>query len=268
MKAISFDSRICRDLDQALKKEWRETNGCGLVASSTVTCTNTSRTHGFLAVSRLLFKNLDETLFIDDVPYPLSTRIYEHTTFPEGYRHLSEFHLLPFPSWLFKIGDVVLMKSIFMVHGEESVFIRYQLLGGNEVLTRLEVKPLIAERSPHSLFHRRADFKPVLHAKPGPMGLSCDGKNPDLFFYHNAAIVEKTGVWYERVHYPADCLKGLDFEEDLYVPFALNYAFLRGLEVFLCVSTRQKKEFHPELVISAEEERRRKLAPQATLYPL
>lgn len=268
MKAISFDSRICRDLNQALKKEWRETSNLGLTASSTVTCTNTSSAHGFLAGSRLLFNNLDETLFIDDVPHPLSTRVYEHTVFPDGFRHLSEFHLLPFPSWMFKIGDVVLMKSIFMVHGEESVFVRYQLLGGNEVLTRLEVKPLIVERPPRSLSHRRPDFKPVLTTKLGRIGLACDGKPPDLFFYHNAAIVEKTSVWYERVHYPVDCLKGSDFEEDLYVPFALNYTFLRGLEVFLCVSTREKKEFHPELVISAEEESRRKLAPQVTLSTL
>lgn len=272
MKAISLDSRICRDLSQALRKEWFETNGIGSVAFSTVACAQTRRSHGFLAVppaqqngihSRdhyLLFSNLDETIFIDDVAYPLSTRLYEQTAFPDGHRHLSEFHLTPFPSWLFKIGDVVLMKSVIMVHGEETVLIRYQLLGGNEVLTRLELKPLMAERSAHSLQHRNPDFKPVLALTSGRVTLETSQNVPRLFFYHNAAIVDGAGTWYERVQYPGDRLNGLDCEEDLYAPFSLNYTFLRGLEVFFCVSARDKKEIHPELIIASEEDRRRKLA--------
>ncbi len=260
MKTVSFDSRICRDLDQALQKEWLETNGLGAVASSTVAGAHTRRSHGLLAVSSdpcFFLNHLDETLFIDETAYPLATRLYERTAFPEGFKHLSEFHLTPFPSWIFKIGDVVLMKSVMMVEGEETVFIRYQLLGGNEVLTRLEVRPLVAVRSADSLMHRSPDFKPALFFKPGRIGVAAAANVPNLFFYHNAAIVDQTGVWFERIQYSNDRLNGFDSEEDLYSPFCLNYTFLRGLEVFLCASANGKKEMHPDLLIASEEERRK-----------
>ena len=66
---INFDRGTCGDLNEALSREWLETNGLGGFASSTIMGLNTRRYHGLLTaatkppVGRLvLLSKLEETL--------------------------------------------------------------------------------------------------------------------------------------------------------------------------------------------------------------
>ena len=257
MKNISFDASICQSLDQALKKSWIETNAFGGYASSTLTGVNTSRHHGLL-IGRLspplgpyvFLSTLEEILFVDETQYPFSTQFQADRVFPEGYLNLYEFSLIPFPTWTFRAEDLVIAKTLVFLHGEQTVLIRYQVLSGDENLVRLEVRALTAFREIHALQRRSDRMNTQLDLSAGRIRFA------GLYFHHNAAIVDSSGAWYQRIQYPEEKKSGLEYEEDLYAPFRLIYTFQKEREIYLCASLADHAVIDPLSVMAREEERR------------
>lgn len=264
MKGISFDSKICRNLDEALKKEWLETNRFGGFASSTIVCANTRRYHGLLVAQLkpplgrfVLLSNIEEILYIDETAYPLSTKLYLDTVYPDGYQNLNQFSMIPFPTWIFQAEDLLFAKRVVFMYDEQTVLVRYQILAGDEHLVRLELKPQTAFRDCNSLTQHNEKLNKKLEALPGRIRFA------GLFFYHHAAILDQSGSWYRRIQYPDEKKLNLDFEEDLYSPFRLVYTFLKGREVFFAASVEDHKtvDFHAWI---AKEEARRRFAKSVT----
>src|SRR6476620_7911320 len=157
---IRFDSRICGDLDAALPREWLETNGLGGFSSSTITGINTRRYHGLLTAATqppvgrmVLLSKLEETAVIGDQRYDLSSNRYPGVVYPQGYKFLKEFRLDPFPVFTYEADGVEIEKRVFMVHGENTTVVEYELPGAAPDCV-LEIRPLIAFRDYHSLTHR------------------------------------------------------------------------------------------------------------------
>ena len=161
---IQFGKDTCGDLDAALRREWLETNGLGGFASSTIIGLNTRRYHGLLVaatkppVGRLvLLSKLEEALFIDGMRFDLSANRHPGVVHPEGFRCLKEFRLKPFPVFTYQVGNIKIEKSVFMIHGENSTVIHYELRKNNrpEVPKNLwlEIRPLMAFRDYHDTTH-------------------------------------------------------------------------------------------------------------------
>src|SRR5205809_3061462 len=159
---IEMDQESCRNLERALSHEWLETNGIGGFSSSTITGLNTRRYHGLLTaatkppVGRLvLLSKLEETLIIDSRRYELSTNQYPGVVHPQGFNYQCGFRLDPFPVFTYEVEGVRLEKSVFMVQGENTTVIRYELKSDGSALQsiRLEIRPLIAFRDYHSTTH-------------------------------------------------------------------------------------------------------------------
>src|SRR6185503_1632683 len=115
---ISFDKRVCADLQAGLGREWLETNGLGGFACGTVAGANTRRYHGLLTAAlnppggrMLLLSKLEETLVVGDRRIDLSTNEYSGAVHPQGYSSLSSFRLDPFPTWIFEIEGIQLEKT-------------------------------------------------------------------------------------------------------------------------------------------------------------
>ncbi len=257
MKVISFDSKICQNLEQSLKKEWIETNQFGGYASSTIALINTRRYHGLFVPQlkpplgrHVLLSHVEEILHIDDIAYPLSSQFYSETIYPEGYKNINEFTLLPFPTWIYYIEDLVLTKSVIFIHDEQTVIIRYQLLEGDRNFVRLEVKPLTPFRSIHSLTHINDRFNTKINVSAGRIAFA------GLYFYHNAAFVDQSGKWRQNIYYIEEKERGLDFQEDLYHPFSLVYTFLNEGDLYLCASLQDREVINSPALISREENRR------------
>ncbi len=259
VKVISFDSKICQNLEQALKQEWRETNQFGGFASSTIISANTRREHGlFIAqlspplAAHVFLNNVEETLFIDDLAYPLSTQLFANTVYPEGYKNLSEFSFNPFPTWIFRVEDLVIVKEVIFLYEEQSVIIRYRIAEGDQTLVRLELRPLAAFRDLHSLTHQSDRLNTQIETSPGRIRFA------GFFFHHNAAILDRSPCWRTGLQYPEEKKAGLDFEEDLFSPFRLVYTFLKGQEVFLCASIQDRASINPDFMVLKEKDRRLK----------
>src|SRR5438552_12704018 len=156
-----FDESICRNLDAASRREWLETNGLGGFASSTIVGLNTRRYHGLLVaatkppVGRLvLLSKVEETLFIDGQGFELSANRYPGVVHPQGFRYLKQFRLDPFPVFTYEINGIEIEKTVFMVHGESSTVVQYELKKNNHPdrpkKLWLELRPLIAFRDHHN----------------------------------------------------------------------------------------------------------------------
>src|SRR5215813_11520118 len=131
---IELDQSSCRTFDIASTREWLETNGIGGFSSSTVIGLNTRRYHGLLTaatkppVGRLvLLSKFEEAIIIDGRRYELSTNQYPGVVHAQGFNHQVGFRLDPFPTFLYEVEGAQLTKSVFMVQGENTTVVQYEL---------------------------------------------------------------------------------------------------------------------------------------------
>ncbi len=259
---MEFEKSTCSTLSIARHKEWLETNGLGGFASSTIIGMNTRRYHGLLVAATqpptgrvVLLSKLEDTLVVGGRPYDLSTNQYPGAIHPSGYRRQTAFRLNPLTTFIYSVEDLVIEKTIFMVHGENSTAISYQLLSGPRDDVRLEIKPLIAFRDYHSLTHANADVNQRVHSGPGWLAVTPYEGLPTLYLSHSFGEVLLGGNWFMNFEYDEERDRGLDWREDLFNPFGLRIDIGRG-PVRLIASTVPKDAGQLEDLKSAEIQRR------------
>lgn len=244
------------DLDKSLRREWFLANGLGGFAGSTLAGANTRRYHGLLVAAlrppserTLVLAKVDEEVTLaGPIPaspgarptrYLLGTNLYRGAIHPEGYRHLVEFRLDPFPTWVYELDGHILERSFHLVHGRNAAVLRYRYLSGSDML-RLELFPLVNARDYHHTVSAQIgwEFPSVtgkgwvaVRAYPGAPLLRLAAwayrhgqsafswlAEPDGPGTPDPAVFRPTGHWYYRFTYPVEAERGLDHEEDHYNP--------------------------------------------------
>jgi predicted glycogen debranching enzyme len=267
---IEFTKETCRDLHSAVGREWLETNGLGGFASSTIIGLNTRRYHGLLVaatkapVGRLvLLSKLEETLFINQQAFDISTNLYPGAVHPSGFRYLKRFRLDPFPVFTFEVEGVEIEKTVFMINGENSTVVEYEIRttepAEEQSNLRLEIRPLIAFRDYHSTTHENSTLNSEVQNNQGLASVRPYQDLPTLFFAHNAYQLGKTGVWYRNFIYDVERERGLDFTEDLFNPFVLSFDLLADGRASVIASTNEHDASKAAEYREAEVARRRKL---------
>src|SRR5712692_7233111 len=265
---IQFKQETCCDLEAALRREWLETNGLGGFSSSTIIGLNTRRYHGLLVaatkppVGRLvLLSKLEETLLIDGQPFHLSANRYPGAIHPQGFRYLKQFRLDPFPVFTYEADGVELEKTVFMIHGENSTVVHYELRNDNHPESpknlKLEIRPLIAFRDYHSTTHENGALNPELKNETGFTAVSAYEGLPTLYLAHNAIESKHTGDWYWNFEYEVERQRGLDFMEDLFNPFVLRFDLCARQEASIIASTERRDVARAAEYRQAEITRRR-----------
>lgn len=253
---IRFDETVCRNLDEALTREWLETNGLGGFSSSTISGLNTRRYHGLLVaatnppVGRLvMLSKLEETLILDGRRYELSANQYPGAIHPQGYRYQTGFRLDPFPVFTYEVEGVVVEKSVFMVQGENTTVVEYELrekegaFAGRQAIIAncsLELRPLVAFRDYHSLTHEDAAPSPRVQALCALITVELSQDLPALYIAHDADLLDSPALWYRNFEYRAERERGFDFTEDLFNPFTLKTDWQKRERVSLIISTGRR----------------------------
>lgn len=253
---IQFGQEICNNLEAALTREWLETNGLGGFASSTIIGLNTRRYHGLLTaalkppVNRyVLLSKLEETLIINGQRFDLSANQYPGVVHPHGYRYLKQFRLDPFPVFTYEIEGVEIEKSVFMIHGENSTVIQYELRPASDTTDHwplttghcfLEIRPLIAFRDYHSTTHENNVLNPDVRTETRLATIAPYAELPALHFAHDADELDPAGYWYHNFEYEVERERGLDFVEDLFSPFALRFDLSQRTRAAIIVSTERR----------------------------
>ena len=267
---IAFGADVCRDFAQAMTKEWLETNGLGGYASATITGANTRRYHGLLVAAlqppthrTVLLSKLEETLAVREVEYDLSCNQYPNVIHPQGHRHLLEFRLAPFPTFVYEVGNGIptrLEKTVAMCRGLNAVIVRYRLLSSPGTVS-LIIRPLVTCRDYHHLMQENRQFdtaaevsgaRNLITMRPYPAG-------PTLHLHFPQAYFEHWGDWYRSFEYYQEAARGLDSREDLYSPGFFTCEFDQGESHYLIASTDPPAGIEPASALEGERERRRSL---------
>jgi predicted glycogen debranching enzyme len=124
--------------DEILSREWLVTNGLGGYASGTVVGAITRRYHALLIaglpapLGRVVMLNyLSERLRFADRSVVWLGVHYQSGRLAqvEGAQHLIEFRLeAGMPVWRYQIGNITIERSLVMLHGQNTVHVRYTLL--------------------------------------------------------------------------------------------------------------------------------------------
>jgi predicted glycogen debranching enzyme len=225
-----FDESVCRNVDVASRREWLESNGIGGFASSTITGLNTRRYHGLLVAATnppvgrmVLLAKLEETLVLDGRRIDLSCNRYPSVIHPQGHKHLKEFRQDPFPVFVYDVDGLELEKSVFMVHGENTTVIQYEVRGTMPAGCTLELRPLIAFRDYHSTTHENGFLNASVRIEQGLVTCSPYPDCPNLYLAHTDGEVQGVGDWYRNFEYSVEQERGLDFLEDLFNPLVLTF---------------------------------------------
>ncbi|MDX2041145.1 MAG: amylo-alpha-1,6-glucosidase [Acidobacteriota bacterium] len=265
---IHFNENICGNLAEAIEREWLETNGLGGFASSTIIGLNTRRYHGLLMAAikppvgrMLLLSKLEETLIVNGERFDLSANQYSGAVHPEGHRYLKEFRLDPFPIFVYEVAGVTLEKSVFMVHGENTVVVEYKRRKKSRAVKdcRLELHPLVAFRDYHSTTHENSAISNHVESLDELATIHPYADLPDLHFAHNAEELTATGYWYRNFEFQAERERGLDFREDLFNPFALKFDLGKTAAADVIASTEHHQAADADKLRKAELNRRKKL---------
>ncbi len=264
---IIFDSTICSNLDEAQRREWLETNGIGGFASSTMVGMNTRRYHGLLVAATtppvgrmVLLSKLEETLVIDGARFELSVNRYPGVVHPQGQQFLSGFRLDPFPVFTYELERLKLEKTVFMVHGENSVVVRYRLVAAESRNVSLELRPLIAFRDYHGATHENAALNGSITVEQGVASVAPYAGMSPLHISHTGASVRESGDWYRNFEFDRERERGLDFREDLFNPLVLTFNLSDFPDASVIASTEYRDATLAEAYEIDERQRRAAIA--------
>jgi predicted glycogen debranching enzyme len=236
------DKPFLQDFNIASECEYLETNGLGGWSSSSITGAHTRRYHGLFVAAinpptdrMVLLSKLDETIITGrDAEsslnrYDLSCNVYEGDVLhPSGNQYLESFSKDLFPEWVYEIpiesnasiapvinqGIIRLKKTICMIHNENTVVIRYEVIKANSSFT-LELLPFMAARGYHELGHASprmhwdVDFNnSIFHNRP-------EGVN-NIYISVPGSTYRHQPRWFYNFKYNVEQYRGLDYVEDLF----------------------------------------------------
>ncbi len=177
--------------------------------------------------------------------YLLAVNRYPDAIYPQGYIHLEEFKFERYPTFVYRIGDTVIEKSIFMPYGDNTTITTYKVLEA-ESQVRLSIYPIINYRDHHLRSHEdwRWNFVQTLNPKgteirafPGALS---------LFLQSNLGQYFTTGIWYKNFVYEVEAERGSEDREDQYNPGYFVTKLDQGSQQSILASTRRQETFSTE----------------------
>ncbi len=266
---LSFAGADARDLDRNLDREWLETNGLGGWASGTVAGAHTRRYHGLLVAAlhppvgrMVLLSKLEETVLIAGATYELGCNQFPGAIAPNGIQYLDRFDALPFPTWRYRAGSIVLEKKVAALHGENTTIVQYTLVeapGPVELLLR----PFVAVRDYHALQHANDAVHREAPFAEGVLTLKVYDGTPAFYIHVPGARFDHAPLWYYHYQYRQEQARGLDFEEDLYTHGVFRVTLVPGQVLGLQVSTAPSAPRPTAPLLTAEAARRDKVVDAA-----
>jgi predicted glycogen debranching enzyme len=154
---IVFGPQTCGDLDAGASREWLVPDGLGGYAMGSVCGLRTRRYHALQVVSgatpaaRMVgLVALDPVLTLSGGAR-VELGVHEWAggvVHPTGHTHLARFDLVDgVPRWRWRVGDVVLERTLAMAHGAPSLGVVYRLVAGGPVSLVLDT--LVTWRDAH-----------------------------------------------------------------------------------------------------------------------
>jgi len=244
MAFLKFNKSELVNLSYSLKREILGANKTGAYCNSTIVTCNTRRYHALLAVTLdrfggdryILLSDTDESLIIDKKQFNLGIHCYGDIYEPRGHKYVIDFNAVPIPQITYKVGNILLKKSIMLAQDRDQVMIEYELLESPSPVT-LQVKPFLAFRNSHSLTQKNDSA--ITTGTPVENGMA-------FCMYDNFPILnlqmssqphfDENPYWNMQVTYSDEYRRGFDCREDLFVPGTFEVKLSKGKPVIFSAS--------------------------------
>ena len=264
MAFLKFNKAELVNLSYSLKREIICANKTGAYCNTSIVTCNTRRYHGILALTLdrfggdrfLMLSSLDESIIVEGKRFNFGIHCYGEVYEPRGHKYVVDFEADPVTSITYKIGNIVIRKSLILCPEEDRLFIKYELLEGPFQVT-VSLRPLLAFRNIHELTHANPDANP--QGKPCVNGQSFRlyESYPDLYIQLSDAkekFVDEA-YWNYGVTYSDEYRRGFDCKEDLLSPGYFEVKLRKGRSFIVSVSTSEAdpKTFAPTFKMLARQ---------------
>jgi predicted glycogen debranching enzyme len=261
-----------RQVEPLVTREWLATNGMGGYACGTVSGITSRRYHGLLIAA--LPEPFGRTMMLchlsEKVRTPSGSVHYlgaqERAGRLEapGVQYLQGFGLeMGLPVWRYQIEDFVFEKSLFLAHGQNTVFVMYRLIEGKGTL-RFKLLPQVHFRS-----HDAAVGSPL----PMPFRLTSEEDRYELCAgiglppLRMKLVGNRGAFTFERQYFPETVYRleesrGYDYKGTLWSPGYFRVDLSSDHPATFVGSAEEWESIDaldPEGALKAEQERRRRL---------
>ncbi|GIW23151.1 MAG: glycogen debranching protein [Candidatus Sericytochromatia bacterium] len=247
---IEFDINK-KELSSLIEKEYLLTNGLGSFSSSTIINLNTRKYHGLFIVSKdspvnryLLLSNLEEIVIIDNKEYQLGNSQWsDESISPQGYKYLKSFILEPYPTWIYEVNKVKIIKSMILFYAKNILQINYKVENNNKNVS-MKIFFLVNDRNIHDVTKGNSSwyFTQKQDNNNNNIIVQADVNSLPLCINFDNGYYYKTEVWYYKYLYKEDKERGLSFIDDNYNPGFLDVSFNNNNQLTLTVSTEIIKD--------------------------
>jgi predicted glycogen debranching enzyme len=217
-------------------REFLVTNGLGSYASANIWGANTRRYHGLLVAAlqppvrrTVMFSRIDEVISVNGHETNLATNFWKSgAVSPQGFKTICSFYLLPVPTWLYEIGDGLLIKQVAMMPGKQQVAVGYtwqssfmprrskQVGDESEDVAALKLHLLVNYRHFHGATQGWDSWQFEQHVEEGLVRIKAFDQAHPLNIYYDRGDYHVQPDWYHGYHYPRELERGLEDGEDCF----------------------------------------------------
>lgn len=245
MAFLKFNKAELVNLEYSLKREILGSNKRGAYFNTSIISCNTRKYHGLLVVpikafsdkNFVLLSKMDETVLLGGQPFHLGINCYGDVYEPKGHKYVIDFDDDSIPELTYKVGPVILRKSIVIAPQKNQVMLRYALDAAPGKIS-LAIKPYLAFRGIHELTHEN----PVADTSYVQIDNGAAFRLYEGFPQLNIQASRKSDYahqpyWYKGITYSAEYRRGFSCVEDLLVPGTFTFDLKPGEEIIISAST-------------------------------
>lgn len=246
---LRFDKTQMTNLQDSLFKELLITNESGAYCSTTLVGCNIRKYHGLLVVpvpniddeNHVLLSSLDETVIQHGAEFNLGLHKYQGENYsPKGHKYIMSFEWDKVPTWIYRIGGVLLKKELVYRTDRFRLFIRYTLLEAHSPTT-LRLKPFLAFRSVRQWTHENSVANTAYEPVENGIKMCLYKGYPDLYMQTTAENeFHYQPDWYRGLDYPKERERGYESSEDLLVPGYFEMPIKKGESIIFTASLKEK----------------------------
>lgn len=259
---IFFHKNLLANIDEALDKEWIDSDKEGNYASSTMVGMNTRKLHGLFVTSAtpkqspmVILSHLQEEIYIGNKQYPIYSVAYDDKPFLAGYEHQIAFQANPFPTFIYQTGKITVKKSVLFLSPKGYLLICYDITGVENENNRLVIRPYFAYRSIYAKTDRDNFDNTEFYFMEKQLRFLPSPDLPEVFIQYSGGQFINAPTWYHNFSY-RDETDPINRKEDLLNPGFFEVSFKKDNTFLLGVSMQEEPDLNLAEQFQEEKEKR------------
>ena len=260
---LRFDKAQMTNLQDSLFKELLITNRSGAYCNTTLVGCNIRKYHGLMVIpvpnlndeNHVLLSSLDETVIQHGAEFNLGLHKYQGDNYsPKGHKYIVSFEWEKVPTWIYRIGGVMLKKEITFCNTDYRLYIRYTLLQAHSATT-LRLRPFLAFRCVRQWTHENGTANSGYEPVKNGIKMCLYPGYPELYMQTNVkSEFHYQPDWYRGLDYPKERERGYDATEDLLVPGYFEMPIKKGQTIVFSAALDELKPMSLDRAMTAEVE--------------